>query len=50
MPPAPDPFAALEEAPARQAAGERAARALSAARARLVLGRDAKSAFFASLV
>ena len=39
----------LEQAAARQAAEEQAARALAAARARLVLGRDAKSAFFATL-
>ena len=49
-PTATDPFAALEEAAARQAAEEQAARALAAARARLVLGRDARSAFFATLV
>src|SRR5947209_1231383 len=48
--PLPDnPFAALEEAAARQAAGEQAAKALAAARARLVLGRDARSVFFACL-
>ena len=45
-----DPFAAIEQAAARQAAEEQAARALAAARVRLVLGRDAKSAFFATLV
>ncbi len=45
----PDPFTAIEEAAARQAAAEKAARALAAARARLVLGQDAKSAFFACL-
>jgi predicted metal-dependent peptidase len=44
-----DPFAAIEEAAGRQAAAEQAARALAAARATLVLGRDAKSAFFATL-
>ena len=44
------PFAALEEAAARQAAEEAAARALAGARARLVLGRDARSAFFGTLV
>ncbi len=44
-----DAFAAIEEIAARQAAAEQAHRALSAARARLVLGRDAKSAFFACL-
>jgi predicted metal-dependent peptidase len=43
------PFAALEEAAARQAAEEQAARALAGARARLILGRDAKSVFFATL-
>jgi predicted metal-dependent peptidase len=45
-----EPFAALEEAVSRQANQEAAARALNAARARLILGRDAKSAFFATLV
>ena len=45
----PDPFSTIEEAAARQAAAEQARRALSAARARLVLGRDATSAFFACL-
>jgi predicted metal-dependent peptidase len=44
-----DPFAVIEEAAARQAAEQVAARALLGARARLVLGRDAKSAFFATL-
>jgi predicted metal-dependent peptidase len=44
-----DPFAALEEAVARQAAQEKAIQALAAARCRLVLGRDARSAFFATL-
>ena len=39
-----DPFAAIEEAAARQAAEEQAAQALAAARARLILGRDAKPA------
>jgi len=43
------PFAALEEAAARQTSEEAAARALAAARVRLILGRDAKSAFFATL-
>jgi predicted metal-dependent peptidase len=44
-----DPFAALEQAAARQAAEEQAARALAAARCRLILGKDARSAFFATL-
>jgi predicted metal-dependent peptidase len=44
-----DLFATLEQAAARQAAEEQAARALAAARCRLVLGQDAKSAFFATL-
>jgi predicted metal-dependent peptidase len=44
-----DPFAALEQAATRQAQEERAARALSAALCRLVLGKDARSAFFATL-
>jgi predicted metal-dependent peptidase len=44
-----DPFAALERAAARQGAQERALRALSQARCRLVLGKDARSAFFATL-
>jgi predicted metal-dependent peptidase len=43
-------FAALEEVVARQAAEEQADRALAGARARLILGRDAKGVFFASLV
>ena len=45
-----DPFAALEEAANRQATEQAAARALGAARVKLILGRDAKSAFFATLV
>jgi predicted metal-dependent peptidase len=45
-----DPFAVVEEAAARQAAEEGAGRALAGARTRLVLGRDARSAFFATLV
>jgi predicted metal-dependent peptidase len=45
-----DPFAVIEAEAARQTAAERASRALSAARARLILGRDARSAFFACLV
>ena len=44
-----DPFAVVEEAAARQAAEQAAARALVGAQARLVLGRDARSAFFACL-
>jgi predicted metal-dependent peptidase len=44
-----DPFAVLEEAANRQAAEQAAARALGAARVKLILGRDAKSAFFATL-
>jgi predicted metal-dependent peptidase len=44
-----DPFAALEEAAARQAAQEKALQALAQARCRLVLGKDARSAFFATL-
>ena len=44
-----NPFAALEEAAARQAAEEAAAKALASARARLILGRDARSVFFATL-
>jgi predicted metal-dependent peptidase len=44
------PFAALEQAAARQGAEEGASQALARARAQLILGRDAKSAFFATLV
>jgi predicted metal-dependent peptidase len=44
-----DPFALIEREAFRQNRAEQAARALTAARARLVLGRDAKSAFFATL-
>ena len=44
-----DPFAALDAAAAAQALAERAARMLTAARGRLLLGRDAASAFFATL-
>jgi predicted metal-dependent peptidase len=43
-------FTALETAAARQSAEEAAAKALAGARARLILGRDAKSVFFATLV
>src|SRR4051812_9753352 len=45
----PDPFATLEEAAGRQAREHQAGRALTAARVKLILGRDAKSAFFATL-
>src|SRR3954470_15283837 len=48
-PPRDDPFDAFGRLAAGQAAAERAGRALAAARARLILGRDAKSAFFATL-
>jgi predicted metal-dependent peptidase len=48
-PPDENPFAALEEAAARQGAAEHAAKLLAGARARLVLGRDARSVFFACL-
>lgn len=44
-----NPFAALEEAAARQATEEQAGRALASARAQLILGRDARSVFFATL-
>lgn len=44
-----DPFAALEQVAARQAEAEKATKALAGARVRLILGRDAKSAFFATL-
>jgi predicted metal-dependent peptidase len=43
-------FGALETAAARQAAEEGAVKALAAARGKLILGRDAKSVFFATLV
>jgi hypothetical protein len=43
------PFTALETAAARQACEEAAAKTLAAAKVRLILGRDAKSAFFATL-
>jgi predicted metal-dependent peptidase len=45
-----DPFAVLENAAQRQTNEQLAQRALSAARVKLILGRDAKSAFFATLV
>lgn len=44
-----DPFASLEEAAHRQDAQEKAATVISAARSRLVLSKDACSAFFAAL-
>jgi predicted metal-dependent peptidase len=44
-----DPFSALERAAHRQDAEEKAQRQLATARCRLVLGRDAKAAFFAAL-
>ena len=44
-----DPFASLEEAARRQSAEEKSAGVVSAARSRLVLSRDACSAFFAAL-
>ena len=45
-----DPFAVIQQIAARQSSECEAARALAGARARLVLGRDAESAFFATLV
>jgi predicted metal-dependent peptidase len=44
-----DPFASLEEAAHRQDAVEKATTVISAARSRLVLSKDACSAFFAAL-
>lgn len=44
-----DPFAEIERAAKRLSDEEQAAKAVSNARTALVLGRDAKSAFFASL-
>lgn len=44
-----DPFAALEAAAERLRAEANGASALSSARTRLLMGRDARSAFFASL-
>ena len=44
-----DPFALIEREAARQSLAENAVKSLAACRARLVLGRDAKSAFFATL-
>ena len=50
MIPSPDnPFAVLETEVAKQTAEEEAAQRLATARAQLILGRDAKSAFFATL-
>ncbi|QEL17771.1 vWA domain-containing protein [Limnoglobus roseus] len=43
------PFAVLEAEAAKQTASEDAVRRLTAARATLILGRDARSAFFATL-
>ena len=45
-----EPFALLETAVQNQALEQQAQRVLSAARVKLILGRDAKSAFFATLV
>ena len=44
-----DPFAVLETEVAKQAAEVEAAKRLATTRAKLILGRDAKSAFFATL-
>jgi predicted metal-dependent peptidase len=44
-----DPFAAIEQVAIRQEAEEKAGLAVTTARARLVLGRDARSVFFATL-
>jgi predicted metal-dependent peptidase len=44
-----DPFTVIEQAANRQMAEEQVSRALGTARAKLILGRDAKSAFFATL-
>ena len=44
-----EPFAVLEEAVARQAAQEQALQAIAVARCQLVLGKEAKSVFFATL-
>jgi predicted metal-dependent peptidase len=44
-----NPFAILEQEAKRQAAEEQASQALAVARVKLILGRDAKSAFFATL-
>jgi len=45
-----DPYSVLDQAAARQTLAAEAARALAGARAKLILGRDATSAFFACLV
>jgi predicted metal-dependent peptidase len=45
-----DPFAVIEVAANRQVLEEQASKALGAARVKLILGRDARSAFFATLV
>lgn len=47
--PSDNPFAALEEAAARQVAEEAAWKGIAGARAKLVLGNDPRSAFFATL-
>lgn len=44
-----DPLARLEQMAKRQSSEEKAAKAFSKARVRLVLGKDAKAAFFATL-
>jgi predicted metal-dependent peptidase len=50
MPPSPDDgLAALDQIAAAQAAEDVALRAITAARTRLILGRDAKTVFFATL-
>jgi predicted metal-dependent peptidase len=50
MPASPDdPFAAIEQMARQKAAEESATRAITIARTKLVLGRDAKSVFFATL-
>ena len=45
-----DPFTLIETVAQRQSNEQKAQRSLSAARVKLILGREAKSAFFASLV
>jgi predicted metal-dependent peptidase len=47
--PSADPFAALEQAARWQVAEEQASKALATARSQLVLGKDAKAVFFATL-
>jgi predicted metal-dependent peptidase len=44
-----DPFAVIEEAVARQRAEEQALQAIAAARCQLVLGKEARTVFFATL-